>query len=421
MQVISQRPAVQVGAPLAGVAQGSHRSPQEARASLARQRSPHRWKPAAQVITHRPAAHATAPLAGVGQGWQRSPHEATASLRAQRSAQRWVPAGQVKSQVAVAPMRVQRAVAPAGATQGWQRVPHEAGLLSWRQAVAQRWVPAGHGVRQRPSMHCDPAAQVTPQAPQWALSTLVSTHPTVGQCTCDSGQAHAPSRHHAPAAQALPQRPQCSESLRLSTQRSAHCEARSAGHWQAPPRQLRPEPCAPHGVSAGSSSKTHTRSVASQRSATVHGSSSRHPPLSEQGRTARQPRVRSHAAPAGQSPLEGECSQRPERQVSTVHETPSLHSPSVRHPGGGASTASLRSSPLTASVGLAASREGPPTTESPEAHPRPRRIASGVRRGDIGWSLFGVAGRSVGLRVRGPGKSGAMLRGSVRAANGGEP
>jgi len=198
--------------------------------------------------------HATVPLAGEGQGWQRSPQVARVLLETQRSAQRWVSAGQVKSQTPTVPMRLQRAVAPIGATQASQRVPHEAGLLSARHCAPHRWVPAAQGATHRPSVHWVPVAQDMPQPPQWALSTRLFTQPTAGQYDCGDEQVHAPSRQNDPAAQAMPHRPQWSESLRVSTQRSLQRVARSAGHWQAPPRQLRPEPVAPQGVSAGSSS-----------------------------------------------------------------------------------------------------------------------------------------------------------------------
>lgn len=308
---------------------------------------------------------AAVPCAGVGQGVQRAPHEARASLGSQRLEQRCVLAGQVKSQSAL----THTAVAPSGGTHGAQRAPHDAGEVSDAQVSPQRCVPVGQGAMQRPDSQRAGEAHAWAQAPQLPLSLERSVHPTRGHHDCGAEHAQRPALHHEPAPHEVPQVPQWLGSARVSTQRPSHCAGRLAGHWHAPPRQRRPEPAAPQGVSLSSSSHRHTRSPGSQRSRAVHSSSSAQSASPPHARRGRHPRVASQAEPMAQSALDGVCSQRPSRHASTVHDTVSAHSRSLRHDG----PASRASRATTSSVGgasstvrsTAASREEPTTEVVP--------------------------------------------------------
>jgi hypothetical protein len=92
-----------------------------------------------------------------------------------------------------------------------------------------------------------------PQAPQLALSAVMSVQPVRGHHCCGAVQAQRPSRHHEPAPHDMPQAPQWLGSAAVSTHAAPQRAGVASGHAHAPPRQVRPSP---QGVSLGSASYT---------------------------------------------------------------------------------------------------------------------------------------------------------------------
>src|SRR5262245_53562646 len=92
---------------------------------------------------------------------------------------------------------------------------------------------------QAPAVHCSPAEQIVPQAPQFRGSRLSTTHvvphnvsPTMHSAppvpVSLVSSSHAPATHDAPGSQTLPQPPQWAGSRPVSTQAPAQLVRRTA-------------------------------------------------------------------------------------------------------------------------------------------------------------------------------------------------
>ena len=92
-------------------------------------------------------------------------------------------------------------------------------------------MPDGHW--HAPDWHVLPAPQTTPQAPQFELSLLVSTH-ALPHWVAPPAQTQLPLVHVLPAPQTTPQAPQFELSLLVSTHALPH-DVVPLAHAQAPP------------------------------------------------------------------------------------------------------------------------------------------------------------------------------------------